>query len=79
MQCVLSKMRFHMNGTKAIRILTQSLGGPFEYWLRRSHSQNVGDGSVIDQCVQGLRAGQMPPVLRELSRAASRFPEDWHG
>jgi hypothetical protein len=50
------------------------LGGPFEYWLGRSHSLDVGNGDIIGQCVASLQTGALPPVLRKLSRAASTFP-----
>jgi hypothetical protein len=48
--------------------------GPFEYWLGRSHSLDVGNGDIIGQCVASLQTGALPPVLRKLSRAASTFP-----
>ena len=48
--------------------------GPFEYWLRRSRSQNVGDGSVVDECIVCLLSGRLPDILRRLSRAAAGFP-----
>ncbi|KAL1847523.1 hypothetical protein VTK73DRAFT_10337 [Phialemonium thermophilum] len=49
--------------------------GPFEYWLRCSRSQNLGeDGAVVDRCVSELLAGRLPDLLRRLSRAAANFP-----
>ncbi|KAK3346842.1 hypothetical protein B0T25DRAFT_552999 [Lasiosphaeria hispida] len=48
--------------------------GPFEYWLRRTRAQNVGDGSVIDECINSLIGGKMPGLLRRLSRAAAGMP-----
>lgn len=48
--------------------------GPFEYWLRRTRAQNVGDGEIIDEIIQGLINGVMPHQLRRLSRAASGMP-----
>lgn len=48
--------------------------GPFEYWLRRTRAQNVGDGSVMDECIDTLVAGTMPSLLRRLSRAAAGMP-----
>ncbi|KAL2107649.1 hypothetical protein VUR80DRAFT_4958 [Thermomyces stellatus] len=50
--------------------------GPFEYWLHRSRSMDVGDGSVMTECIDMLQAGRLPPLLRKLSRAAAAFPED---
>lgn len=52
------------------------LGGPFEYWLNRSRSQDVGDGSILTECIDMLQGGRLPPLLRKLSRAAAAFPED---
>lgn len=49
--------------------------GPFEYWLRRSRSQDVGDdGGIVDECIADLLGGRLPDLLRRLSRAASGFP-----
>ncbi|PKS07136.1 hypothetical protein jhhlp_005736 [Lomentospora prolificans] len=48
--------------------------GPFEYWLNRSRSMDVGDGSLITECISMLQSGRLPPLLRRLSRAASLFP-----
>ncbi|KAK0712965.1 hypothetical protein B0T26DRAFT_753137 [Lasiosphaeria miniovina] len=48
--------------------------GPFEYWLRRTRAQNVGDGSIINDCINSLLSGQMPGQLRRLSRAAAGMP-----
>ncbi|TPX14739.1 uncharacterized protein E0L32_005134 [Thyridium curvatum] len=50
--------------------------GPFEYWLRRSRSQNLEDNSIIDECIEELQTGQLPDVLRRLSRAAASFPQE---
>ncbi|KAL1895826.1 hypothetical protein Cpir12675_003048 [Ceratocystis pirilliformis] len=50
--------------------------GPFEYWLRRSHSISTADGPLIEECVGVLRSGKLPPILRKLSRAAASFPEE---
>ncbi|SPO01385.1 uncharacterized protein DNG_04061 [Cephalotrichum gorgonifer] len=50
--------------------------GPFEYWLNRSRSMDVGDGSVMRECIDILLSGRLPPLLRRLSRAAAAFPED---
>ena len=50
--------------------------GPFEYWLRRTRAQNVGDGSCIDECIQTLLDGQMASLLRRFSRAAASMRED---
>ncbi|KAK1753030.1 hypothetical protein QBC47DRAFT_387577 [Echria macrotheca] len=49
--------------------------GPFEYWLRRTRQQNIGDGSCMDEAIGMLVEGQMPPLLRKLSRAAARMAE----
>ncbi|KKA28832.1 hypothetical protein TD95_000255 [Thielaviopsis punctulata] len=49
--------------------------GPFEYWLRRSHSMSAADNALIEECVSALRAGKLPALLRKLSRAAASFPE----
>jgi len=48
--------------------------GPFEYWLRRTRAQNVGDGSCIDEAIDELISGKMPQLLRRLSRAAAGMP-----
>ncbi|KAK0725479.1 hypothetical protein B0H67DRAFT_482300 [Lasiosphaeris hirsuta] len=48
--------------------------GPFEYWLRRTRAQDVGDGGVIDECINSLLGGTMPGLLRRLSRAAAGMP-----
>lgn len=48
--------------------------GPFEYWLRRTRAQNVGDGEIIDEVIQDLINGVMPHTLRRLSRAAAGMP-----
>lgn len=48
--------------------------GPFEYWLRRTRAQNVGDGSCIDEAIGTLVTGKMPLLLRRLSRAAAGMP-----
>ncbi|KAJ9148653.1 hypothetical protein NKR23_g5013 [Pleurostoma richardsiae] len=48
--------------------------GPFEYWLRRSRSQNIADYSVIDDAISELLGGHLPVLLRKLSRAAAGFP-----
>ncbi|KAJ2900093.1 hypothetical protein MKZ38_002586 [Zalerion maritima] len=48
--------------------------GPFQYWLTRSHSQDLGDGSAINDVIETLYAGQLPNMLRKLSRAAATFP-----
>ncbi|KAK3305863.1 uncharacterized protein B0T15DRAFT_533658 [Chaetomium strumarium] len=48
--------------------------GPFEYWLRRTRAQNIGDGSVIDNCIATLKNGDMPSLLRRHSRAAAGMP-----
>ncbi|KAK4447764.1 hypothetical protein QBC34DRAFT_302599 [Podospora aff. communis PSN243] len=50
--------------------------GPFEYWLRKTKSQNVGDGSIMDDVVEELMEGSMPAFLRRLSRAAARMPSE---
>ncbi|KAK5661816.1 hypothetical protein OQA88_9918 [Cercophora sp. LCS_1] len=50
--------------------------GPFEYWLRRTRAQNVGDGSCIEECIVGLLEGKMPAFLRGLSRAAAGMPDE---
>ncbi|CAI4214666.1 unnamed protein product [Parascedosporium putredinis] len=50
------------------------VGGPFEYWLNRSRSMDVGDGAIIDECISMLQGGRLPPLLRRLSRAAALFP-----
>ncbi|KAL5611990.1 hypothetical protein BROUX41_000447 [Berkeleyomyces rouxiae] len=50
--------------------------GPFEYWLRRSHSMSAADDALIQECVDVLRSGKLPPILRKLSRAAASFPEE---
>jgi hypothetical protein len=51
--------------------LTRTLGGPFEYWLRRTRSQKIGDGSIIEDCLKTLLSGDMPDLLRRHSRAAA--------
>lgn len=48
--------------------------GPFEYWLRRTRAQNVGDGEIIDEVIETLINGVMPHTLRRLSRAAAGMP-----
>ncbi|KAK3400600.1 hypothetical protein B0T20DRAFT_390490 [Sordaria brevicollis] len=48
--------------------------GPFEYWLRRTRAQNVGDGEIIDEIISELINGVMPHTLRRLSRAAAGMP-----
>ncbi|KAL0467871.1 hypothetical protein QR685DRAFT_574001 [Neurospora intermedia] len=48
--------------------------GPFEYWLRRTRAQNVGDGEIIDETIETLINGVMPLTLRRLSRAAAGMP-----
>ncbi|KAK4222083.1 hypothetical protein QBC38DRAFT_490676 [Podospora fimiseda] len=48
--------------------------GPFEYWLRRTRAQNIGDGSMLDECISGLLQGEMPILLRRHSRAAAGMP-----
>ncbi|CCC14956.1 hypothetical protein SMACR_09167 [Sordaria macrospora] len=48
--------------------------GPFEYWLRRTRAQNVGDGEIIDEVIETLINGVMPLTLRRLSRAAAGMP-----
>ena len=53
-----------------------SLGGPFEYWLHRSRSLDVGDGTIMTECIGSLQRGRLPPLLRKLSRAAAAFPRD---
>jgi hypothetical protein len=50
------------------------LGGPFEYWLRRTRAQNISDPSVIDECLDILLEGEMPDLLRRHSRAAAGMP-----
>jgi hypothetical protein len=50
------------------------LGGPFEYWLRRTRAQNISDPSVIDDCFDTLLNGEMPDLLRRHSRAAAGMP-----
>ncbi|KAK3904635.1 hypothetical protein C8A05DRAFT_42300 [Staphylotrichum tortipilum] len=50
--------------------LTQNRG-PFEYWLRRTRSQNISDGSIIEDCLAILLGGGMPDLLRRHSRAAA--------
>jgi hypothetical protein len=50
------------------------LGGPFEYWLRRTRAQNISDDSVIDDCIASLINGHMPTLLRRHSRAAAGMP-----
>ncbi|KAL1843609.1 hypothetical protein VTJ49DRAFT_892 [Mycothermus thermophilus] len=47
--------------------------GPFEYWLRRTRSQKIGDGSIIDDCLETLLGGDMPDLLRRHSRAAANM------
>ncbi|KAK3934320.1 hypothetical protein QBC46DRAFT_347769 [Diplogelasinospora grovesii] len=49
--------------------------GPFEYWLRRTRSQNIGDdNSVVRDCIDDLNRGKVPHLLRQLSRAAANMP-----
>ncbi|KAK3984253.1 hypothetical protein QBC44DRAFT_353771 [Cladorrhinum sp. PSN332] len=50
--------------------------GPFEYWLRRTRAQNIGDGSMIDDCISSLLQGEMPNLLRRHSRAAAGMPSE---
>ncbi|KAK0702556.1 hypothetical protein B0T21DRAFT_378547, partial [Apiosordaria backusii] len=45
--------------------------GPFEYWLRRTRGQNIGDGKCLDEAIFRLVNGQMPALLRQHSRAAA--------
>ncbi|KAH8668643.1 hypothetical protein BX600DRAFT_510719 [Xylariales sp. PMI_506] len=51
--------------------------GPFEYWLTRTKTQNLGEGNVIEDCIETLQAGALPDPLRKLNRAAASFPN--HG
>ncbi|KAI0123750.1 hypothetical protein BJ170DRAFT_93458 [Xylariales sp. AK1849] len=53
--------------------------GPFEYWLTRTKTQNLGDGHIIDECVDSLQAGTLPDTLRGLNRAAAAFPNSTSG
>ncbi|KAK3385070.1 hypothetical protein B0H63DRAFT_178569 [Podospora didyma] len=51
--------------------------GPFEYWLRRTRAQTgktLQDGAKIDECIEDLINGEMPDLLRRLSRAAAGMP-----
>lgn len=48
--------------------------GPFQYWLTRSHSQNL-EGNAVNDVISSLYSGRLPPMLRKLSRAARAFPE----
>ncbi|KAK4458992.1 hypothetical protein QBC42DRAFT_275504 [Cladorrhinum samala] len=50
--------------------------GPFEYWLRRTRSQNIGDGTMLDECIASLLQGEMPILLRRHSRAAASMASD---
>ncbi|KAK4192323.1 hypothetical protein QBC35DRAFT_484928 [Podospora australis] len=45
--------------------------GPFEYWLRKTRAQSVGNGTVIDEAIAELQQGRMPQLLRRHSRAAA--------
>ncbi|KAK1829343.1 hypothetical protein QBC39DRAFT_356814 [Podospora conica] len=44
--------------------------GPLEYWLTSTKSFNIGDGTVINEIIDELKAGRVHPVLRQLNRAA---------
>lgn len=48
--------------------------GPFKYWLTRTRSQNLGDGSMVDDIINSLKEGQVPHRLRSLNKAAAVFP-----
>ncbi|KAK4161890.1 hypothetical protein QBC43DRAFT_267782 [Cladorrhinum sp. PSN259] len=50
--------------------------GPFEYWLRRTRAQNIGDGTMLDDCISSLLQGEMPTLLRRHSRAAAGMPSE---
>ncbi|KAK4194374.1 hypothetical protein QBC40DRAFT_270162 [Triangularia verruculosa] len=50
--------------------------GPFEYWLRRTRNQNLGDGKCLDEAIFKLVNGQMPALLRLHSRAAAGVVTD---
>jgi hypothetical protein len=54
--------------------LTCDVGGPFEYWLRKTRAVNIRDGGVIDDCLSSLVSGTMPNLLRRHSRAAAGMP-----
>ena len=56
------------------RLTSRGAGGPFEYWLSRTRHQNLGDGTLVDDCIETLKAGAMPDSLRNLNRAAANFP-----
>ncbi|ORY60830.1 uncharacterized protein BCR38DRAFT_442641 [Pseudomassariella vexata] len=53
--------------------------GPFEYWMTRTRSQNLGDGLIIDEIIETLQAGSLPDTLRNLNRAAATFPNSVSG
>lgn len=50
--------------------------GPFEYWLRKTKSRDISDGSCIQECIGELLYGRMPEFLRGLSRAAAGMPAE---
>ncbi|KAK0611459.1 hypothetical protein B0T14DRAFT_540554 [Immersiella caudata] len=72
-----TEMHAEHSPTERCKELSQALAknrGPFEYWLRRTRAQNVGDGSVMDEVIHTLDDGKMPTLLRKLSRAAAGMP-----
>jgi hypothetical protein len=42
--------------------------GPFKYWLCKTKSRDIGDGSVVDECIRELKAGRVPGYLRGLHK-----------
>jgi hypothetical protein len=54
-------------------------GGPFEYWLTRTKTQNLSEGNIMDDCINTLLSGGLPNALRKLNKAAGAFPNAQSG
>lgn len=50
--------------------------GPLEYWLTTTKSFDIGDGTVINEIIDELKAARIHPVLRQLNRAAREMEEE---
>lgn len=49
--------------------------GPFEHWLTVTKKQEIGDGSVVVDIVEKMKAGEVDELLRRLHKNAAEFPE----
>lgn len=47
--------------------------GPFRHWLVRTKKENV-DIAIIDATIEELENGQLPGLLRRVSKSAADFP-----